>query len=96
MTPGQRVTFEYHGNLYIFTVNQANVERQEKSNSIERGMISADTYIVFEASNSSGIKVKFYMSISDLHLSCKCHVVQNRPTYHLAFYTVLNADCQPT
>ncbi|CAA2987388.1 vesicle-fusing ATPase [Olea europaea subsp. europaea] len=57
MTPGQRVTFEYHGNLYIFTVNQANVERQEKSNSIERGMISADTYIVFEASNSSGIKI---------------------------------------
>ncbi|XP_022870019.1 vesicle-fusing ATPase-like [Olea europaea var. sylvestris] len=57
MTPGQRVTFEYHGNLYIFTVNQANVERQEKSNSIERGMMSADTYIVFEASNSSGIKI---------------------------------------
>ncbi|KAL2472825.1 Vesicle-fusing ATPase [Forsythia ovata] len=57
MTTGQRVTFEYHGNLYIFTVNQANVEGQEKSNSIERGMISADTYIVFEASNSSGIKI---------------------------------------
>ena len=57
MTTGQRVTFEYHGNGYIFTVNQAAVEGQEKSNNIERGMISNETYIVFEASNSSGIKV---------------------------------------
>ncbi|XP_059661513.1 vesicle-fusing ATPase-like [Cornus florida] len=57
MTTGQRVTFEYHGNGYIFTVNQAVVEGREKSNSIERGMISADTYIVFEASNSSGINI---------------------------------------
>ncbi|CAI9785049.1 unnamed protein product [Fraxinus pennsylvanica] len=57
MTTGQKVTFEYHGNGYIFTVNQANMEEQEKSNSIERGMITDDTYIVFEASNSSGIKI---------------------------------------
>ncbi|PSS05596.1 Vesicle-fusing ATPase [Actinidia chinensis var. chinensis] len=57
MTTGQRVTFEYHGNGYIFTVNQAAVEGQEKSNNIERGMISNETYIVFEASNSSGIKI---------------------------------------
>ena len=57
MTTGQRVTFEYHGNGYIFTVNQAAVEGQEKSNNIERGMISNETYIVFEASNSSGSKV---------------------------------------
>uniref|UniRef100_A0A5B6Z5H3 Vesicle-fusing ATPase n=1 Tax=Davidia involucrata TaxID=16924 RepID=A0A5B6Z5H3_DAVIN len=57
MTTGQRVTFEYHGNGYIFTVNQSVVEGQEKSNSIERGMLSTDTYIVFEAPNSSGIKI---------------------------------------
>ncbi|KAG8364940.1 hypothetical protein BUALT_Bualt18G0050900 [Buddleja alternifolia] len=57
MTTGQRVTLDYHGNGYIFTVNQATVEGQEKSNGIERGMISADTYIIFEAPNSSGIKI---------------------------------------
>ncbi|XP_044483543.1 vesicle-fusing ATPase-like [Mangifera indica] len=57
MTAGQKVIFEYHGNNYIFTVNQAVVEGQEKSNAVERGMISNDTYIVFEASNASGIKI---------------------------------------
>uniref|UniRef100_A0A6N2L7X9 Vesicle-fusing ATPase n=1 Tax=Salix viminalis TaxID=40686 RepID=A0A6N2L7X9_SALVM len=57
MTSGQRVTFEYHGNNYIFTVTQATVEGREDSNDVERGMIASDTYIVFEASNSSGIKV---------------------------------------
>ena len=59
MTPGQRVSFEFHGNNYIFTVIQAAVEGQEKSSTIERGMISSDTYIVFETSNASGIKVYF-------------------------------------
>jgi vesicle-fusing ATPase len=59
MTWGQKVTFEYHGNNYIFTVTQAAVEGREDSKDAERGMISSDTYIVFEASNSSGIKVKF-------------------------------------
>lgn len=62
MTTGQRVSFEYHGNNYIFTVNQAVVEGREKSNDFERGMISSDTYFVFEASNSSGIKVNFQYS----------------------------------
>lgn len=57
MTTGQRVTFEYQGNGYIFTVNQTSVEGQEKSKNIERGMITSDTYIVFEAPKSSGIKV---------------------------------------
>ncbi|XP_059662642.1 vesicle-fusing ATPase-like [Cornus florida] len=57
MTSGQRVTFEYHGNGYIFTVNRAAVEGQEEPISPERGIISADTYVVFEASNSSGIKI---------------------------------------
>ncbi|GER31530.1 vesicle-fusing ATPase [Striga asiatica] len=57
MTIGQRVTLEYHGNGFIFTVNQASVEEQERSNGIDRGMISADTYIIYEASNSSGIKI---------------------------------------
>ncbi|XP_048131493.1 vesicle-fusing ATPase-like [Rhodamnia argentea] len=55
MTVGQRVSFEYHGNNYIFTVNRA--EGQERSNAPESGMISNDTYIVFAASNASGIKV---------------------------------------
>ncbi|KAM3233110.1 vesicle-fusing ATPase [Capsicum annuum] len=41
---------------YMFAVNQATVEGQEKSN-IERGMVSADTCIMFEAANSSGIKI---------------------------------------
>lgn len=58
MTAGQRATFEYHGNGYIFTVNQAVVEGQEKSKKIERGMITNETYIVFEAPHASGIKVQ--------------------------------------
>ncbi|KAF3625801.1 Vesicle-fusing ATPase [Capsicum annuum] len=41
---------------YMFAVNHATVEGQEKSN-IERGMVSADTCIMFEAANSSGIKI---------------------------------------
>ncbi|RZC50918.1 hypothetical protein C5167_019340 [Papaver somniferum] len=57
MTAGQRVSFEYHGTNYIFTVNQAAVEGEEKSNNLERGMISNDTYFVFEASNATGIKI---------------------------------------
>lgn len=63
MTAGQRVTFEYHGNGYIFTVNQAVVEGQEKPDSIERGIISTETYIIFETSKSSGIKVLFSPSL---------------------------------
>lgn len=59
MTVGQKVLFEYHGNNYNFTVSSAAVEGQEKSNSLERGMISDDTYIVFETSRDSGIKVIF-------------------------------------
>ncbi|CAL5334745.1 unnamed protein product [Camellia sinensis] len=35
----------------------AGVEGQVKSNSMERGMISPVTYIVFQASNSSGMKI---------------------------------------
>ncbi|KAK4759756.1 hypothetical protein SAY87_022887 [Trapa incisa] len=54
MTVGQRVSFEYHGNNYIFTVSQAVVEEGDKS---ERGMLSSETYIVFEATNASGIKI---------------------------------------
>ncbi|KAL6282325.1 hypothetical protein ACE6H2_013254 [Prunus campanulata] len=57
MTAGQRVSFEFHGINYIFTVNQAAVEGQETSNGIERGMIVNDTYIIFETSNASGIKI---------------------------------------
>ncbi|XVF87485.1 hypothetical protein PTKIN_Ptkin18bG0123800 [Pterospermum kingtungense] len=57
MTAGQKVTFEYHGNNYLFKINQAQVEGQETSNAPERGMISSDTYFIFEAQNSSGIKI---------------------------------------
>lgn len=57
MTIGQRVSFEFLGVNYIFTVNQAMVEGQEKSNSIERGIITNETYIVFEVASSSGIKI---------------------------------------
>ncbi|KAI8552578.1 hypothetical protein RHMOL_Rhmol06G0277800 [Rhododendron molle] len=57
MTTGQKFTFEYYGNGFISTVNQAVLEGQEKSKSIERGMISTGTYIIFEASKASGIKI---------------------------------------
>ncbi|KAJ7946983.1 vesicle-fusing ATPase [Quillaja saponaria] len=57
MTTGQKVLFEYHGNNYSFTVSQAAVEGQEKSNSLERGMISSETYFVFETSRDSGIQI---------------------------------------
>ncbi|CAH2045375.1 unnamed protein product [Thlaspi arvense] len=57
LTVGQRATFEYHGNNYIFTVNRAVLEAENQSNGIERGMISEDTYFVFEASNATGIKI---------------------------------------
>uniref|UniRef100_A0A1D1Z157 Vesicle-fusing ATPase n=1 Tax=Anthurium amnicola TaxID=1678845 RepID=A0A1D1Z157_9ARAE len=59
MTVGQRVTFEFYGTIYMFTVNQALVEGQdeEKSRTLERGMISEETYIVFEAPPNSGIKI---------------------------------------
>ncbi|XP_058095397.1 vesicle-fusing ATPase [Magnolia sinica] len=54
MTTGQKVSFEYCGTNYIFTVNQAAVEDQEDMN---KGMVSAETYFVFETSPSSGIKI---------------------------------------
>ncbi|TYJ30512.1 hypothetical protein E1A91_A06G135500v1 [Gossypium mustelinum] len=57
MTAGQKVTFEYHGNNYIFTISQAQLEGQAAANAPERGMISSDTYFIFDAQNSSGIKV---------------------------------------
>ena len=53
------MVFEYHGNNYSFIVNSAALESPEKSNSVERGMVSDDTYIVFEAARESGIKVNF-------------------------------------
>ncbi|CAH8337600.1 unnamed protein product [Eruca vesicaria subsp. sativa] len=57
LTVGQKATFEYHGTNYILTVNRADVEGQNQTNGIERGMLCQDTYIVFEASNASGIKI---------------------------------------
>ncbi|XP_028549702.1 vesicle-fusing ATPase isoform X4 [Dendrobium catenatum] len=57
MTTGQKVLFEFLGTNYIFNVNQALVEDEEKANDIERGIITNDTYIVFEADSSSGIKI---------------------------------------
>ncbi|CAH8316773.1 unnamed protein product [Eruca vesicaria subsp. sativa] len=57
-TVGQRVTIEFHGTNYILTVNRAVVEADEnQTNGIERGMICNNTYLVFEASNTSGIKI---------------------------------------
>lgn len=57
MTTGQKVLFEYCGVNYIFTVNQAMVEGAENSKGVERGIITPDTYIVFETIPNSGIKV---------------------------------------
>jgi len=59
MTAGQKVLFEHQGNNYSFTVSQVTVEGQQRSSSIDRGMISEDTFIAFEASRDSGIKVSF-------------------------------------
>ncbi|AQK87874.1 Vesicle-fusing ATPase-like [Zea mays] len=57
MTLGQRVPFEFHGTNYVFTVNQALLEGQESSTPLDRGFLSSDTYIIFEAAPNSGIKV---------------------------------------
>ncbi|KAJ6852830.1 vesicle-fusing ATPase-like [Iris pallida] len=57
MTAGQKVSFEFCGTNYIFTVNQAMVEGEENSKGLERGIITKDTYIVFEATPNSGIKI---------------------------------------
>lgn len=67
MTSGQRVPFEFYGTNYIFTVNQALQEGQESSTPLDRGFLSSDTYIIFEAAPNSGIKVplnNFYFVIS--------------------------------
>ncbi|KAF9610833.1 hypothetical protein IFM89_025199 [Coptis chinensis] len=68
MTVGQKVPFEYLGTNFVFTVSQAAVEGQEKSNTLERGMISADTYIVFEASKASGIKIVNQREAASSHI----------------------------
>ncbi|GAB2229919.1 hypothetical protein Droror1_Dr00014175 [Drosera rotundifolia] len=57
MTVGQKVTFEYRGHNYVFTVIEAVVEGQAESNRIERGVIAEETYIVFEAAAGSNIKI---------------------------------------
>jgi vesicle-fusing ATPase len=59
MTAGQKVTFEFCGTNYIFNVNQALLEGQESSTPLDRGFLSNDTYIIFEAAANSGIKVTF-------------------------------------
>ncbi|XP_074319370.1 vesicle-fusing ATPase [Silene latifolia] len=56
LTVGQKITFEYLGNNFLITVNQAVVEGQENAG-IERGVLSADTYIVFEAAGGSGMQI---------------------------------------
>ena len=70
MTTGQKVSFEFCGTNYIFTVNQATLEGQESSKGLERGFLTADTYIVFETSPNSGIKVfSFYFKKLSLNFS---------------------------
>jgi vesicle-fusing ATPase len=61
---GQRATFEYCGTNYIFTVNQTVVEGQEDKESLDRGMLSTETYIIFEATSNSGIKVLLFFSLN--------------------------------
>ncbi|CAJ1936460.1 unnamed protein product [Sphenostylis stenocarpa] len=75
MTVGQKVLVEYHGNNYCFTVNNAAVEGQEKSNSLERGIISDDTYIVFETSRDSGIKAKSEKSLEEAIYSAEAALI---------------------
>ncbi|WOL14637.1 vesicle-fusing ATPase [Canna indica] len=57
MTTGQKVLFEFCGTNYIFTVSQALLEGQDDSKGLDRGLISTETYFVFEASQNSGIKI---------------------------------------
>ncbi|KAK1261112.1 Vesicle-fusing ATPase [Acorus gramineus] len=56
LTVGQRASFEFCGINYVFTVSQAVVEGQDSKTS-ERGLVCSETYIVFEASPNSGIKI---------------------------------------
>lgn len=68
VTAEQKVIFEYHGTNYVFTVSQAVVEGHENSKALERGMISKDTYIVFEASRESNIKIVNQREAASSHL----------------------------
>uniref|UniRef100_A0A0C9RSQ0 Vesicle-fusing ATPase n=1 Tax=Wollemia nobilis TaxID=56998 RepID=A0A0C9RSQ0_9CONI len=56
-TVGQKVTLEFCGTNYLFTVNQTVVEGQKDSENVLRGMLSEETYFVFEAPPNSGIKI---------------------------------------
>ncbi|KAK1308025.1 Vesicle-fusing ATPase [Acorus calamus] len=56
LTVGQRASFEFCGINYVFTVSQAVVEGLDSKTS-ERGLVCSETYIVFEASPNSGIKI---------------------------------------
>lgn len=77
MTNGQRVPFEFCGTNYIFTVNQALLEGQESSTPLDRGFMSSDTYVIFEAAPNSGIKVSlntFYIVVStSINSECDEH-----------------------
>ncbi|KAL1821564.1 hypothetical protein ACET3Z_016433 [Daucus carota] len=57
MTTGQKVMLEYQGNNYVYTVNEAAIREQEQSDNYVRGMLSAETYILFTTPGSSGIKI---------------------------------------
>ncbi|KAJ4814573.1 Vesicle-fusing ATPase [Rhynchospora pubera] len=57
MTTGQRASFEFQGTNYIFTVNQALLEGQESATPLDRGLLTKETYIIFEATPNSGIKM---------------------------------------
>lgn len=57
MTTGQRASFEFQGTNYIFTVNQALLEGQESATPLDRGLLTKETYFIFEATPNSGIKV---------------------------------------
>lgn len=70
LTTGQKVMLEYLGTNYVFTVNEAAIRDQEKSNDIDnRGMLSAETYILFTTPNSSGIKASSFLSVSNQFLA---------------------------
>jgi vesicle-fusing ATPase len=77
MTLGQRVPFEFHGTNYVFTVNQALLEGQESSTPLDRGFLSSDTYIIFEAAPNSGIKVIWNTPILFLALILTVNLADN-------------------
>lgn len=56
-TEDQRVTFEYVGVNYLFSVTGLLVEAQEEKQTVRRGQLGPKTAFVFQAKTGGGIKI---------------------------------------